>query len=702
MPNPIPITREEYASKFGAVPATVNQSANKPIPITREEYATKFGTPATQQSNFDAPLLSGTPKDGGNFATKIVNALTSSERGLGGTIGGIVNELGGNNDSVRKSMDSINNDTLNLVQLKRTAQSKGQDTTRFDKMIQGNQTTLAGMNKDLQDIQSPLNKSTGQVLGELGGTALDALTFGTYSNIGKEIKAGVGAFRTGRDIGEGLKAAGAVEPLASQSFHLANREIPSVIQQGVDLIKKPTGLFTKTGLAHVAEGAGIGYGYDVTQGLQGERGQDRAGGSSFIPGAGTLLGGLIPTAAGGYKSIKGGTEGITTRAHAVDSLEQTLIDLGSGTTLGKKNIDKLTSRTNALNRAGTEGRTSPRVLAESGIIPQRSGTKLSTYEQSADFRKTIEPLKESNRNALKETGLSTQPVSLEELKQKAINYARTRDNILAGRADKMVKEIDNEFDILNKEFPTGSADLGLVDAIKSARWDNVFKNRGIIDADVLKKDSEYAIAKSMQKTIEEISTKAGNPEVAQLNREIGDRLEAAKYLESLNGKTIKGGRLLKYITTLIGSSAGHGVLGKVVGAIGGNLVGELIISGTLSNPVQRMLLKDLEKTSPSAYEATLKFLNQKQSQRESRLLLPAGNPNKLTVNEGRPIKSFPQGNFDYIGADKAIQSKSPIREQTTPAMIMPNISPIPKTIPQTVINANEGVGASLLPKNKKK
>lgn len=329
-----------------------------------------------------------------------------------------------------------------------------------------------------------------------------------------------------------------------------------------------------------------------------------------------------------------------TQAKAVNQLEQTYIDIGSGTTLGKKKVDKLISKTEALDNAGTTGRTPMRTLAEEGIIPERAGTKLNTYDQAAQYREKITPLREANKMALEEVGLSTAPVDLDALKLDAIRYAKTPTNINSGRFASMEKDIIKEFDLLKQYYPTGKVPLSVIDDIKSARWDNVFKNKSLIEADVLKKDSEYAIAKALQKRIEAIAEQAGNPEVAQLNRSIGDRLEAAKYLEDLNGKTIKGGRAMKYVTTAIGSSAGQSLPGKIIGALGGNLVGEMIIANNVANPIKRMILRNLRAKDPQAYTNTVNWLKKQNLDRETRLLLPEASATYVSPTTQAPTSQM--------------------------------------------------------------
>ncbi len=434
---------------------------------------------------------------------------------------------------------------------------------------------------------------------------------------------------------------------------------------------------------------------------------------------------------------------------AVNSLEETYSDLYSGTTAGKKKLDKITAKTEGLNRAGTEGKTPMRTLAESGVIPERTGTKLDTFEQSKDYRNTISPLRDANRTALKEVGLSTAPVSLDSLEANALNYARTPQNINSGRIQSMEREIRKEFAILRREYKNGVIPLNIVDDIKSARWDNVFGNKGLIEADVLKKNSEYAIAKSLQKSIEDIAEKAGHKDVAQLNREIGDRLEAAKFLEELNGKTIKGGRLLKYVTTLIGSTAGSTLPGKIIGALGGNLIGELIIANNVANPVKRMLLKNLQTKDPASYTNTMNWLRTQKLDRETRILLdepsyiqmkgtqpkgvssediarnnamqtervqnntlrlPAGNPNSVqgeTVRL-RPAPTVEKGvspSPQYYGTQKALPERAgaiqlPPTQGSTKLLSPQSLSEgksvsLPDTIPPKAKKSSKGLGTVL-------
>lgn len=364
-----------------------------------------------------------------------------------------------------------------------------------------------------------------------------------------------------------------------------------------------------------------------------------------------------------------------TQQKAVNDLESTYEEIMSGTTPGKKKLGKINIKTENLNKAGTEGRTPMRVLAEEGIIPKRDGTKLDTMSQASSYREKIKPLKEVNIQALQEAGLSSVPIDLLELEKRAIQYAKTPENINSGRFDKMEADIKTEFSTLKKHYPSGKIPLTIVDNIKTARWDNVFKNKGLIEADLLKKDSEYSIAKALQKVIEETVTEAGNPEVAQLNREIGDRLEAAKFLEDLNGKTIKGGRLLKYVTTAIGSSMGQSIYGKIIGAIGGNIVGELIIAYNVSGPIKRLLLRNLELKDPLAYTKTIEWLKKQDLDKNTRLLLQEA-PMIVPEKSSQTITEAQKMSNNFFQNLKINQNTLKLPPGETP-IITPNIQGTP-------------------------
>jgi len=358
--------------------------------------------------------------------------------------------------------------------------------------------------------------------------------------------------------------------------------------------------------------------------------------------------GVVKGATGAIDTVKALPKMIPDQAKHIDSLEKTYQELAGTTSRTKKILTKGQAKTEALNRAGTTGATPERLLAENGIIPKQEGTRLATLQQAEDFRATTEPLRQANRDAIREVEHSVPKTNLDELERKAIAMAREEKNVDAGKSSSMVRDIQDAFAEYRQVYGD-SIPLSKVDDIKTARWaDTKFDS-----TKPLKSDVNYAIAKSAQKTIEETASKAGFEDVAQLNRHIGDRLEAAKFLESLDNKTLARGQLGKYIFMGIGSTLGNTVPGKILGALGGEAVAHALMSASIAGPTKRLILRRLQTTDPEAYTTAIKWLEEHQSMKAARALLPESAA--PIINEGRPIQVAPAGSTaDYVGKDLRI------------------------------------------------
>lgn len=323
-------------------------------------------------------------------------------------------------------------------------------------------------------------------------------------------------------------------------------------------------------------------------------------------------------------------------AKNIDKLESAYEEISAGTKSGKKKLANSNKITELKDRAGTEGRTPQRVLAEQGVIPKQKGSKLDTVDQAEQIRNDSRYLQELNKEALKEVEQQTPPKNFDAWENEAVQMARSQDNIRAGVADDLEAEIRKEFAGLRKNYNSDTISLTEQNLVKSARWGNVKfnkKNPFLSSSDSLKKDSDYIIGKTAQKNIEKTASEAGFEDVAQLNREIGDRLNAADYLQGLDGMTVKGGRLSKYTGMIIGSTFGTSPQGKLLGAIGGNAVADMLISTSVAGPVKRLILKNLEIKDPKAYAQTIKWMEQQGLLRDARLALPAPKSAKQKIQE---------------------------------------------------------------------
>jgi len=348
----------------------------------------------------------------------------------------------------------------------------------------------------------------------------------------------------------------------------------------------------------------------------------------------------------GIKTIKNVRNAFKTE-HQINNLEDFYIKNTGGTKSGKKFLDKLGVKTDALNKAGTQGKTAERTLAEHGVMPNVVGTKFDTATQIKDLTAKTKPYKELQQKALAEVEMSTPKIKLSELRNETLAKARSEKNINSGTAKNLTDKINNAFNDLEAEYGS-EIPITTLDKIKSARWDNAFGNKALVEADKLAKDADYLIGNVAKDKIEKIAISSGNEHVAQLNREIGDIFNASKLLEKLDGQTIKGGRLGKYVGTMIGSTLGNSVPGKIAGALGGNAMAEFIMKNEASNPLTQYVLRKLEKENPEAYKLTEKWIAQQGKAREARLALPAPS-GKSTINQGRPIEVGSKNNTDYVG-----------------------------------------------------
>ena len=316
---------------------------------------------------------------------------------------------------------------------------------------------------------------------------------------------------------------------------------------------------------------------------------------------------------------------------------------------GKRKLNAMEVATEMKNNAGTEGFAPHEILADNGIVLKNKGNQLDTIEQANKFKEDTIKLNQKGKEALKEIEYITPKIQLSELEQEAVARARTKQNIDSGIADDLEREIRTEYAKLRQSYGE-EIPITVVDDIKSARWQkvNFSKNNPFApQADILKRDADYLIAKSAQKKIESVAEAAGVPDIAQFNRDIGDRFAAAKFLADLDGKTIKGSWTTKVASRLIGSTLGDSVAGKVLGALAGDSVADLLIHQSISPASKRLILRDLEKTNPASYQKILDWVEKQGLKREEVMNAPKLNapaqrmPDPTQFNPDGTIKKNP-------------------------------------------------------------
>ncbi len=279
-----------------------------------------------------------------------------------------------------------------------------------------------------------------------------------------------------------------------------------------------------------------------------------------------------------------------------------------------------------------------------------------------------------NRNVLKEVEQSTSPTKVDEVELQAIKNIRSSNNTSAIK-DQMVEKARKEFAAAKAEYGD-SLPVTLMDDIKSTQWKATKFDSAVPQ---LERDVHYAVGNAYKDAIEKRAMEAGATDVAQLNRHIGDIQEAAKFLEGLNGKVVKGGTITRLTSRLIGATAGahFGVLGTILGAVTGDAVAGALVSNSIATPVKRLILKQIEQTDPAAYKRAIQWLkDQKIFKKE---LLQIG-PGDATRN---PVPIPLNGPTSFEPAAKRITTSSPAMK-LLPAGTPGGATGVPISLPESI------------------
>lgn len=260
---PIQMTRAEYESKYGQKPSLspIQSNQNTPIRMTRAEYESKYGTPVEQ------------PQEEG-LLKRMGKALISSEIAAGNMIGTAISSV-----TQRKSIESTIKGYNDAGDKWTEMAKKETDPNKKQMYLKNAQQSYSDASKVWDEVIGMENLEKGsnikQVAGAFGGVALDIATAGTYGSAAKLAKSGQ-----------------LLKPVLKTAIPTVAKE---VVATGVKSLAKKS-----------AVGAGIGYGYDVTQSMQaGESLPD-----ILTPGYGTLVGAAIPIGVAGAKGVYTGTKAI--------------------------------------------------------------------------------------------------------------------------------------------------------------------------------------------------------------------------------------------------------------------------------------------------------------------------------------------------------------------------------------------------------
>ena len=228
------------------------------------------------QGNPFASLIGATPekpteapqKTKGGFLGEV---FTGNTQRFGKTVG----QAFASGKSTERFVDAleqhskIRDDVMKVLNKKK---KEGKDTTILEK-------ALANLENDTPKIADftgeVINKSTGSILGEALGTAVEAT--------------GVGALK-------GMKGLGLIKVAKTTNTANKAKQAFNALSVGGKALK-----IGKDAAKMAATTAPLAYGYDVSAGLQGQRGEDKTGVNALRPGMGTALATAIPAGIGALR-----------------------------------------------------------------------------------------------------------------------------------------------------------------------------------------------------------------------------------------------------------------------------------------------------------------------------------------------------------------------------------------------------------------
>jgi hypothetical protein len=596
------------------VPESPQERANK---VAQYQQEAKVAQEESKKANSFMGILGNTLKGAG--AT-----LANSEVGLGQSLAKII----GAGDTTLTDAQARSSDT-EVALLKRINENKakGMDTTRLQQaynQLKGSQGEVNSLVKEQFNLPS-----TQKVLGQIGGTALDLLTAGTY---GKAKTAGMGF---------GKLAPSASSLVQKSALATGLPELSKIATQ------KASGIGTLKGLGNIATGASIGYASDVTQGLQGARGEDRTGGKAFIPGMGTALGMALPAVSEGTQSVKNqftevgkNTQISSKRRLALDDAEKKYARVGKAFAMGdKKGVDVrgILSETNLLNGA----------VDEDGLI--------SAERALSNFDELVAPYEGKVREAIQK----------ENNKLRIADVASAMDDFMAktGLQGNASTKLESELMGDLKGLQARYGDNIPVEALHDIK---VFRGNAsnYVDtgANIVNKDATRFFKELVEGNTRSI-------DVGKYNGELSKLYTVRDAIESLGRARVKGGRAGKYFSSLIGAGIG-GSTGNPLLAILGAEIGAKTQAGILGRSLGGNISKGMEIP-----EGISNILNKKTPQKD---IIPT-----VTI----PKKKPPLGDLNLQSSNKAGSLKSNQTKTTIPIT-----NAIDSTISPKNTKSSNGVG----------
>lgn len=189
--------------------------------------------------------------------------------------------------------------------------------------------------------------------------------------------------------------------------------------------------------------------------------------------------------------------------------------------------------------------------------------KINTEQARTGLRSMIDELDDEVADAITSSQATTK---LSQLKQQAIEAIKSNESLKAsGKVQKTIAALDSYFDDFTQSY---GDDISIETASQIRRQMNKAWNPDTVDV-------ERAVGDAMRKVIYK-----NVPSAQQTLTREGQLIAADKFLDALDGRAVKGGRLGGYFANLLGAMVGSTtdipVAGPLAGALGANKVQQLM------------------------------------------------------------------------------------------------------------------------------
>lgn len=545
---------------------TTKPAFNQPVsPVDRQNKIAQYNA---EQVQYDAESKRANSVGGflSNFGKALVNNIASSEVGLGDSFAkvAIANGRGGTT-ALRDTQTQAQDIQYNLAKKINEQKKAGADTTRLEKAYNSHIESMKPVSQMLNQRQADLPTAS-KVVGQAAGTALDVLTAGTYG------KAAAGA--------KNFQLGSKVSPFTPTGI-ITNNFTPTSVQAVKNLATKPAGLITKQGVGNILKGAGVGYAYDVSRGLAGDRGADREGNAALLPGAGTAFGAAVPLAVALTKTF----QTVGTKAGRESSTFNKRVDTLTALQTNNKKFESVIEEANKkLNSNLPEGLAPVDVkhfIAKSNVLNGAVDTNGTVNVRNAldNFDVMMRPYESQVRDSLVKEGTS---LSVKDLQ--AILLEKSKDAGIPGASYRTLEnEIKKELAGLAKfSDETGNIPLSALQDSK------VFRYQHSNYMDKTANSVSKGVANLLKETIED---HAQSLDVKSYNEGLSQLYSIRNVLKALDKKKVEGGRMSKYFSSVIGGAAGSsfGPLGTIAGAEAGAAVKGIQMSRKFGSNIEQQL-----------------------------------------------------------------------------------------------------------------